>query len=1289
MIIKAARLVGFCLIFAVTAPFTFAQNYPMPGSNLYPEVICTTCPSTDPLTFGQLIPIPTWSYGAPLTRHAGRYLDSQLTGDYQAGFGMRTLRAGLVKVVPGHNRVYMIIGGGTFASYDMNTFFTQKLGQPLADNDYIAGTWRDGRPREQHLRWDGHIYPEGPFSGWQTAIIDNQTFLYDFDTDDRNYVYLAYSGFGWGIVRNESNASLSLVSQQFDNGNLSPTQILSVRNGANYYAIASDAGAPTSLVYDVTNPAAPSLVRTLNFGITSAAKTPSHVALITQGKLRIYTISGLVNGSGPINEFSPVSGTFQMTDSDDIANFFAVENANNAPLRFSIFSPSGGTFTESRYSGGETFLALGLRHGSNHLSIWGYDTDFRADVRVFKLNNLTPGAIGLNRFFRNYYTGPPAGYAKPNNYTGRIYDVLIHNYGGRDYLFYANHGMGDVYELDGPDTPLPPQPTPTPGPTPSPTPTPTPGPTPPPGPTPTPGPSTCPQPKELQIIIQCVGGTCRPNEPIQFVPNDYFQPGRFAGTCADSFFWNFGDGGTSTDKSPQHTYGSAQNFTVQLTVNPQGGSQVSTSNVVNMVGGSNPIPTPTPTPTPTPNPNPNPTPTPTPPQSSCSVPPTDRQVYMTYSGPISGCSWGGTCAQGENITFSVERFDPSYTLGTCQSYTWSFNGQQKSDRTVQHSFNSGGPQNVSVTISVNGSSTTLDATVQIEGQPAAPVTGVSISAPSASSAGVGVPTVFVATATPDEQNVSFTWSFVDPTGEITPGSGKTVTKTFATAGKYQVTVTAARGVSSAQASREFTVSVPNTFAFLLPVVAHLTGEQGTQWRTDLQILNTDPNFKPAEPMVLEVTFKGQTKDLVVDSSTMIREDFMTFFTDGNDAGPMIVRGTSEHVPQMWTRTYVAPASGVGTYGQFIQAVRLDTVTSAASVEGPLFYYLAGLENSSDFRTNVGLVNPTDTPLQAKFIAFDDGVSVRGFTETVEPFSLKQITNMKDRIPQLKNVNKYSIEVESLSGRELVVYQSSIDMKSNDPGYVQGLSSLDTVSEGHKTQWVPGVARLINGNWKSDLTIFNPGGSGVQLELTFFDRAGNELGKGSHTLQAKQFLHFQDILRTSAMTDLPADGNLVGAIRIDTISPAVKNYPMIHGRTYSESVGTFGQTIPAFAGDRPNVKANQTGYIAGVRNNSSYRTNLGLIATEGPVTVEVTLLNPNSGISMGSWVGSLTEHGSLIENLFGSTAPGGAPGLINSDLGSGSLRIRILEGTSVWAFASMIDRKTLDPEYIRATSVDNE
>ena len=58
---------------------------------------------------------------------------------------------------------------------------------------------------------------------------------------------------------------------------------------------------------------------------------------------------------------------------------------------------------------------------------------------------------------------------------------------------------------------------------------------------------------------------------------------------ATSWSWNFGDGGTSTQQNPVHTYSAAGNYTVNLAVSNANGTN-SKSAIINVSGtGSVPV----------------------------------------------------------------------------------------------------------------------------------------------------------------------------------------------------------------------------------------------------------------------------------------------------------------------------------------------------------------------------------------------------------------------------------------------------------------------------------------------------------------------------------------------------------------------------------------------------------------------------------------------------------------------------------------------------------------------------
>ena len=89
---------------------------------------------------------------------------------------------------------------------------------------------------------------------------------------------------------------------------------------------------------------------------------------------------------------------------------------------------------------------------------------------------------------------------------------------------------------------------------------------------------------------QCGSGNSSPVASFNFVDN--FLDVDFTDTSTDSdgsivsWLWNFGDGNSSSQQNPSHTYNSAGLYTVTLTVNDDQGAQDSTSTAVNVTASS-------------------------------------------------------------------------------------------------------------------------------------------------------------------------------------------------------------------------------------------------------------------------------------------------------------------------------------------------------------------------------------------------------------------------------------------------------------------------------------------------------------------------------------------------------------------------------------------------------------------------------------------------------------------------------------------------------------------------------
>lgn len=806
--------------------------------------------------------------------------------------------------------------------------------------------------------------------------------------------------------------------------------------------------------------------------------------------------------------------------------------------------------------------------------------------------------------------------------------------------------------------------------------------------TPPPPPATCDDPRG-KVFVNFAGATsgcgpglgkpaCHVGETVTFSIDAL--PG-FSFSCHTQT-WNFGTGAspaTSTARTAQVVFSSATTRTVNLTVS-NGSLQSSTTATVK-------------------------TETPT---CGTTAP---SGLTINYSGLTSGCFPGSSvpCKEGEQFRFSIKQ--TTYQLTGCETASWNLD-DGSANRTTKdpffHTF-TGTKSVYNVALSVtNTHGTTTDVAQVRFFDPSVPKPVVSIT-PVSKKAKVGSTVDFTGSFQTGETHplVAINWRIIRTTfgDEVvhTANNVGNIAYTFNEIGDYRVELTAtnAGGVST-PAVALVNVAEVQEFAYLIPVVAHLPGSNGTQWRTDLQIFNTDPLMGPVE---FEFQFKGGvapiTKTIIMSSSTVIYEDFLGElskpFPSLEDAGPVLVLARGDSPPQMWTRTYTVDSSGIGSYGQLIPAISLDAAqeTEAQTVT----YVLPGLEISDRFRTNIGIVNPNAQAVSVNVMARDDsalGFPVGSFDVQVAPFALLQIGDLTSRLPGIEIGAPFSLNIRTLGNAPVVVYGSMIDQLSNDPVYITGVRDVDQEGDGKKVQIIPGAGRLeqSNGTWRSDIVIYNDDLLPIRFDLQYFDTSGTKRAEAlNQPLGPGAFVRVLDVLKWEKLDTDPGDS--FGMIKIRT-NETVNRYPIVFERTYKDrgELGSFGQGIPAISPDEANVKVGQAAFLAGVRSDESYYTNLGLVAVgDQPSTVRVTLLHDGSGAAVGTWeytVGgqpaAINPNASLIvTNIIRAISPLAT---------RGTLKIEVVSGGDVWAYASVIaaadptcgcsrDEHTFDPEYIPA------
>lgn len=663
----------------------------------------------------------------------------------------------------------------------------------------------------------------------------------------------------------------------------------------------------------------------------------------------------------------------------------------------------------------------------------------------------------------------------------------------------------------------------------------------------------------------------------------------------------------------------------------------------------------------------------------------DFNLAINYTGAESGCSSSDPtkpCKVNESIRFIPSIF--GYTVQSCDKFDWNFGDNTTSTtREPSKSYTTAKDKYV-VTLRVSntsgGASVTVDVPFAvIPAQPAAELEFSSF--PSSASKNTSV--TFTARVKNTNQVASATgwiWDFGDQTVDTSQstfnGAQTTITHTYTRAGNFNVSVRARNAADNSsnpsigQAAGSITIVDVPEYRYVLPVIGHGPGLNNSVWRSDVQIYNPDPNAA-TNPLTMTASYRGIEKTLTIQKSTEILPDFLTTFTNANETGPVLITVRAQHAPQIWTRTY--NQTETGTFGQFIPAIRLDAAGGGAAV-GEGKYYMAGLRNDSRYRTNLGFVNPNAQTINANVRIYDDqGLQIGSFTRTLGSFQLDQFSiTAATAAPDLKGDRPFSVEVDVPAGQWLIAYASLINRGSEDPVFIQAIRESEFTSTDYRSEVIPGVGHI--GAWRSDVTIFNPNGRTVQLDMTYYDQAGNKVGEArSVPVGAGEFVQYDDILKQGVFGNIPNDS--LGMLRVTIPSTITADrYPMTFARTYNDngSGKTYGQGIPGFAAARANVKPGKPALIPGIRSNASYYTNVGVTnVSDANVSVKVKRLDPVTGAELELLTINLVPNQSAVTRV--DIAP----------LESASLKIEATGG-NVWAFGSQVDKSSNDPEYIAAT-----
>jgi hypothetical protein len=433
----------------------------------------------------------------------------------------------------------------------------------------------------------------------------------------------------------------------------------------------------------------------------------------------------------------------------------------------------------------------------------------------------------------------------------------------------------------------------------------------------------------------------------------------------------------------------------------------------------------------------------------------------------------------------------------------------------------------------------------------------------------------------------------------------------------------------------------------IPAVARTAGVAGSTWRTDVGLTN-----RTVRTNAVRLRYYGgndvddRELELAPGESRVI-PDVVGWF-GRNGSGPL--RVFSSEALTTTSRTF--NQSPQGTFGQ-----SLDGVTATGGLESGESVVLMQLREDDEARTNIGIHNQWPRFSRVEIALYDDaGSLVTAHTRLVPPLSSVQLNRPFVTLGDRSDIESGYAVITVRSGQDIYAFASVIDNATGDPTAIPMKSG-----DGSRRQW---IAAAVHGEgahgsrWRTDLFLLNHTAEPATADVVFHGEDGSTaattvpLPAGRQTVVGDVVGH------------LGRAGS--GALEISSDGPV-----MAASRTYNASAdGTFGlflDGVPA-AGT---IEAGQTVWLTQLRQNGSFRTNVGLLNTgDATARVRVTLFAGSGDRLAASWRTIEPDGWLQIQEPFARLAG-------RNDIEAGYVTVEVASGGGVIAYASVIDNLTND------------
>ena len=486
--------------------------------------------------------------------------------------------------------------------------------------------------------------------------------------------------------------------------------------------------------------------------------------------------------------------------------------------------------------------------------------------------------------------------------------------------------------------------------------------------------------------------------------------------------WTFGDGTSSTSTNPAHTYASAGQFTVTLTVTGNGTSS----------------------------------------QAS--------KVISVSNTLTAAFSWSpANPSVNDVITFNDQ------STGGVSSWYWTFgDGSISQQQNPTKQYAASGSYSVTLTLARGTETASVSKTIVVTASsPTVPPVVAAFDAGNTSPI-VGENVTFTDRSTGSPAN--WTWSF----GDGATSTAQNPVHAYNAPGSYTVMLFAANAFTSGTASKTITVASIAPYRSLISAAAQQGGLGGTSWRTELSLFNA--GTQSANVTALFIPSAGgsmvtRSIFLAPHQSTTYANTLLDLFGIANGAGAVAIEATSPSTAaqlRVTSRTFTNGSRG--TYGQSVPDVRSNDLETTL--------YLTGIQSNAAFRTNIGLVNRGGSDVGATLTLYDSNGNTVSTANVTIPANSYQQSSLSQFFPETagRSFNAMSMRMTTTAADVVTACASVIDNSSQDPVYMQAMPARSGSS---MTIPAIGRANGANGTfWRSDLMFFNPSNDHILVSLRY-------------------------------------------------------------------------------------------------------------------------------------------------------------------------------------------------------------